>query len=178
MLFNSIDFAFFLPVVFVLYWCVFRGRNQQHALLLLASSVFYGWWDARFLLLVALSSFIDYGVGRALGITDHTPRRRALLWVSIVANLGMLGFFKYFNFFVGNIEHAFSFFGEPLTLHHLDIVLPVGISFYTFQTMSYTIDVYRRKLVPERDLVAFMAYVSFFPQLVAGPIERATNVCL
>ncbi|MBL0127343.1 MAG: MBOAT family protein [Flavobacteriales bacterium] len=176
MLFNSIDFAVFLPLVFAGYWFLCRSLRMRNIFLLAASYVFYGWWDARFLLLVALSSLIDYGAGRAMGSTDRTPRRRALLWVSIVANLGMLGFFKYFNFFVSNIEHAFSFFGKPLVLHHLDIVLPVGISFYTFQTMSYTIDVYRRKLVPERDLVAFMAYVSFFPQLVAGPIERATNL--
>ncbi|MBK8497410.1 MAG: MBOAT family protein [Flavobacteriales bacterium] len=176
MLFNSIDFAVFLPIVFALYWALARWRRRQNLLILAASYVFYGWWDPRFLLLVVASSAIDYLVGRRLGGEQRNGRRKLLLWVSMTANLGMLGFFKYFNFFTANVEQAFSFLGSPLDLPELDIVLPVGISFYTFQTMSYTIDVYRRRLEPCRDPIAFLAYVSFFPQLVAGPIERAVNL--
>ncbi|MBL0126395.1 MAG: MBOAT family protein [Flavobacteriales bacterium] len=176
MLFNSLDFAIFLPLVFLGYWFVFRRRRSQNVFLLVASYVFYGWWDPRFLGLIVLSSLVDYIVGLRLHATGSARIRRGLLWTSIIANLGILGTFKYFNFFAGNLEGLFSLFGRPLALTHLDIVLPVGISFYTFQTMSYTIDVYRRQLEPAKDIVEFFAYVSFFPQLVAGPIERAINL--
>lgn len=176
MLFNSIDFAVFLPIVFAGYWFAFKSIGARNLFLLAASYVFYGWWDPRFLGLIALSSAIDYAVALALGQEERAGRRKALLWLSIGANLGMLGAFKYYNFFAANVEHAFSVLGKPLALPHLDVVLPVGISFYTFQTMSYTIDVYRRQMRPERDAIAFLAYVSFFPQLVAGPIERAISL--
>jgi len=177
MLFNSIEFALFLPLVFILYWFVFqRNLRLQNLLIVVASFVFYGWWDWRFLSLIAFSSLLDYCVGIGL-LNSHDPRKRKLLLVlSIVVNLGFLGFFKYYNFFIESFADAFTLFGQPFTANRLNIILPVGISFYTFQTLSYSIDVYRRKLEPTRDLVSFLAFVSFFPQLVAGPIERATNL--
>lgn len=177
MLFNSLDFAVFLPIVFFLYWFVFRrNTNQQNILVTIASYVFYGWWDWRFLLLIVFSTIVDYFIGRTLGVMENEHRRKVLLWLSILVNLGVLGFFKYYNFFAANFVEAFSLFGTDFTVDRLNIILPVGISFYTFQTMSYTIDVYRRKLEPTKDIFAFGAFVSFFPQLVAGPIERATNL--
>lgn len=177
MLFNSIDFAVFLPLVFVLYWFVMnRDLRWQNFLIVVASFTFYGWWDWRFLFLLLFSSLVDYGVGRGLMKWEAPGPRKVLLWTSIIVNLGFLGFFKYYNFFVDNFVAAFSFLGRPIQANTLNIILPVGISFYTFQTLSYSIDVYKRKLEPTRDLVAFLAYVSFFPQLVAGPIERATNL--
>ncbi len=175
MIFNSLDFAVFLPVVFLLYWLV-RERGLQNVVLLGASYVFYGWWDYRFLGLILVSTLIDYFVGKGIGRSDDPGRRKELLWLSISANLGMLGFFKYWNFFIDNFKEGFTFFGGQLDFGHLDIVLPVGISFYTFQTMSYTIDVYRGRLKPTRDFISFATFIAFFPQLVAGPIERATNL--
>ena len=177
MLFNSIDFAVFLPLVFAGYWLLrARGPRPQNAWLLLASYVFYGWWDWRYLGLIVLSSGVDYWVGRQLGRQFGRQRRRLLLWVSLGMNLGMLAFFKYFDFFVGSFVGAFTLLGGRLDPWQLGLVLPVGISFYTFQTLSYTIDVYRGKLVPTEDALAFFSYVSFFPQLVAGPIERAGHL--
>ncbi len=177
MLFNSIDFAIFLPVVFVLYWFfVNKDLKQQNAFLLISSYFFYGWWDWRFLSLIVFSSFVDYFVGRRLRITSDERKRRWLLLSSILVNLGFLGFFKYFNFFAESFSDAFTLFGKSFAPYRLNIILPVGISFYTFQTMSYTIDVYRRRLDPTDDIIAFFAFVSFFPQLVAGPIERASNL--
>lgn len=177
MLFNSIDFAIFLPIVFVLYWFVAkRNLKLQNALVVVASYVFYGWWDWRFLSLILFSTLVDYVVGLRLHSEDHKFKRKALLWTSILVNLGFLGFFKYFNFFLDNFVTAFSFFGSEIQAGSLNIILPVGISFYTFQTLSYTIDVHRRKLEPTKDLLAFSAFVSFFPQLVAGPIERASHL--
>lgn len=177
MLFNSLDFAIFLPSVFILYWFVFkRNIKLQNVLLILASYVFYGWWDYRFLALIIFSSLVDYAIGKKLKNEEAPIKRKILLWVSILVNLGFLGFFKYYNFFIDNFIEAFSFFGNKIEPNTLDIILPVGISFYTFQTLSYTIDVYKRKLEPTDDLISFLAFVSFFPQLVAGPIERATNL--
>ena len=177
MLFNSIDFAIFLPIVFILYWFIAHKNLQvQNAFLLIASYIFYGWWDWRFLSLIVFSSFVDYFVGIGLSKTDDTGKRKLLLFASIFVNLGFLGGFKYFNFFLENIVEIFSFLGHPINAQGLNIILPVGISFYTFQTLSYSIDVYRRKLEPTRDIIAFFAFVSFFPQLVAGPIERATHL--
>lgn len=177
MLFNSLDFAIFLPVVFVLYWFVTnKNLRFQNVLIVIASYVFYGWWDWRFLSLIVFSTVVDYIIGEQLDLTDQPRRRKVLLWISILVNLGFLGFFKYYNFFVDNFVSAFSFLGANIQPNTLDIILPVGISFYTFQTLSYTIDVYKRKLEPTKDIVAFAAFVSFFPQLVAGPIERATNL--
>lgn len=177
MLFNSVDFAYFLPIVFLLYWFVMQHHLKlQNALLVAASYFFYGWWDWRFLFLIAFSSFLDYGIGVALSNQENQQKRKYLLCISVVINLGFLGFFKYYNFFVDNFKQAFSFFGQEINTSTLHIILPVGISFYTFQTLSYTIDVYRKKLEPAKDIVSFLAFVSFFPQLVAGPIERATNL--
>ncbi|MBO3698363.1 MBOAT family protein [Roseivirga sp. E12] len=177
MLFNSLDFVFFLPIVFGLYWFVFMGNLRlQNALIVVASYVFYGWWDWRFLFLIFLSTTIDYIIGLWLERSQNSVRRKALLATSILVNLGVLGFFKYFNFFLDNLQSAFSFLGFEINTWSLSIILPVGISFYTFQTLSYTIDIYRKKLSATNDFIAFGAFVSFFPQLVAGPIERANHL--
>ncbi|MFA0964511.1 MBOAT family protein [Roseivirga sp. BDSF3-8] len=177
MLFNSIDFAIFLPVVFGLYWFVLnKNLKVQNLLIVVASYVFYGSWDWRFLFLIVLSTGIDYSIGIALAEEDRKGRRKLLLWCSLLANLGILGFFKYYNFFIDNFITAFTFFGSRPDVRMLDIILPVGISFYTFQTLSYTLDVYQHKMTPTRDFVAFSAFVSFFPQLVAGPIEKASHL--
>ena len=177
MLFNSLDFAVFLPIVFVLYWFIAsRNLRLQNALIVAASYVFYGWWDWRFLSLIIFSTLVDFSIGRRLKIEEKESKRKVLLWTSIIVNLGFLGFFKYYNFFLDNFVAAFSLFGQEIQSNSLNIILPVGISFYTFQTLSYTIDVYKRRLEPTQDFVAFSAFVCFFPQLVAGPIERATNL--
>ncbi|AUC75226.1 MBOAT family O-acyltransferase [Olleya sp. Bg11-27] len=177
MLFNSIDFAIFLPIVFIVYWFVTNNNLKlQNFLIVAASYLFYGWWDWRFLSLILFSTIVDYTVGRKLRIEENQTKRKFLLWTSIVINIGFLGFFKYYNFFLDNFITAFSFFGTEIKANSLNIILPVGISFYTFQTLSYTIDVYKRKLEPTKDFIAFSAFVSFFPQLVAGPIERATHL--
>ena len=177
MLFNSIDFAIFLPVVFFMYWFATQNNLKlQNLLIVAASYFFYGYWDWRFLSLIIFSTAIDFFIGRGLSKEENPAKRKLLLWISICVNLGFLGFFKYFNFFLDNFVAAFSLFGTTLNATSLDIILPVGISFYTFQTLSYTIDVYRQKLTPTQDFIAFSAFVSFFPQLVAGPIERASNL--
>jgi D-alanyl-lipoteichoic acid acyltransferase DltB (MBOAT superfamily) len=177
MLFNSIDFAIFLPVVFVLYWFVFnKSIRVQNWLILVASYLFYGWWDWRFLFLVLFSTVVDYFIAIWIKQSESSKQRKLLLFISMAVNLGFLGFFKYYNFFLDNFIMAFSFFGVPFSATSLKIILPVGISFYTFQTMSYTIDVYQRKLEASKDFISFASFVSFFPQLVAGPIERATNL--
>lgn len=177
MLFNSIDFAIFLPIVFILYWFVTsKNLKLQNFLIVASSYLFYGWWDWRFLSLILFSTIVDYSVGLNLSKEDNKTKRKLLLWTSILVNLGFLGFFKYYNFFLDNFTTAFSFFGSDIKANSLNIILPVGISFYTFQTLSYTIDLYKKKLEPTRDFIAFSAFVSFFPQLVAGPIERATNL--
>ena len=177
MLFNSLDFAVFLPIVFLLYWIVAQKNIKlQNALIVIASYLFYGWWDWRFLSLILFSTIIDYAVGQKLRNEEKEVKRKMLLWTSIIVNIGFLGFFKYYNFFLENFVDAFSLFGMEINSNSLNIILPVGISFYTFQTLSYTIDVYNRKLEPTKDFIAFSAFVCFFPQLVAGPIERATNL--
>lgn len=189
MLFNSIEFLIYLPVVFLLYWFVFsRKIKLQNLFIVFVSYLFYGWWDWRFLLLIAFTSFCSWLSGIAIekvreknnSSTEDTPvvrtRCKWITGVNIFLNLAILGFFKYFNFFVDNFVEAFSLLGVTLHKSTLQIILPVGISFYTFQALSYTIDVYRRRLKATKDIVAFFAFVSFFPQLVAGPIERATNL--
>lgn len=145
-------------------------------LILISSYVFYGWWDWRFLLLMLFSTLVDFTIGKKIFKEKQERNRKVLLWMSLIVNLGLLGFFKYFNFFQENFVNAFSFFGYKLSGQSLDIILPVGISFYTFQTLSYTIDIYRGKLEPAKSFISFGAFVSFFPQLVAGPIERATKL--
>jgi len=176
MLFNSLDFAIFLPLVFIIYWSLNNNLKRQNLLIVVASYIFYGWWDWRFLSLIFFSSLVDYSIGIGLSKKENKINRKILLWTSIIVNLGFLGFFKYYNFFLDNFILAFSFFGQEIKATSLNIILPIGISFYTFQTLSYSIDIYKRKLEPTRDFVAFSAFVSFFPQLVAGPIERATNL--
>ena len=176
MLFNSIDFAIFLPIVFSLYWFTNKSLRLQNLLLIAAGYVFYGWWDWRFLFLLMFSTALDFSVGLALGTQQDDRKRKILLVTSIVINLGFLGFFKYYNFFADSFVDAFSFFGSEIRRSSLNVILPVGISFYTFQSLSYAMDTYRRKLEPTKDFIAFAAFVSFFPQLVAGPIERATHM--
>lgn len=177
MLFNSLDFAIFFPIVFILYWFVFQKKlAYQNLFVLAASYFFYAWWDWRFLFLILFSTVVDFLVGQQLQKTRRKNTRKILLWISILVNLGLLGFFKYYNFFVENFTNAFSFFGQDLNTSFLHIILPVGISFYTFQTLSYTIDIYRRELKPTTSFINFAAFVSFFPQLVAGPIERAKDL--
>jgi D-alanyl-lipoteichoic acid acyltransferase DltB (MBOAT superfamily) len=177
MLFNSLDFAIFLPIVFLLYWFITqKNLKLQNSLIVLASYVFYGWWDWRFLSLIIFSTLVDYTIGQSLRNEQQQSKRKVLLWTSIIVNLGFLGFFKYYNFFLENFIDAFSLFGMQINANSLNIILPIGISFYTFQTLSYTIDVYRKNLEPTKDFIAFSAFVCFFPQLVAGPIERATNL--
>ena len=177
MLFNSFEFVVFLPIVFLIYWFVVnKNLRLQNAFLLLASYVFYGWWDIRFLGLLIFSSVMDYLLGIFIGSAKGDRKRKWLLSLSLLANLGLLGTFKYYNFFVDSFIELFAASGIHLQPATLKIILPVGISFYTFQSLSYSIDIYRRNLEPTKDMVAFLAYVSFFPQLVAGPIERAGNL--
>ena len=175
MLFNSLDFAFFLPIVFALYWLAKRNIKLQNTILLISSYYFYACWDWRFLSLILISSLVDFLVGIALSNQEQVERK-VLLWTSISVNIGFLAFFKYYNFFVEEFVAVFSMFGREIQANSLNIILPIGISFYTFQTLSYSIDIYKRKLEPSRDFIAFSAFVSFFPQLVAGPIERASNL--
>lgn len=173
MLFNSFGFWLFYAAVFLLY---FRLRRRgQNLLLLIASYYFYGCWDWRFLGLIALSTIIDYTLALGIDCTTIPGRRRGLLALSVAANLGILGFFKYYGFFATEMDRLFTSIGIPAMLPTFSVILPVGISFYTFQTMSYTIDVYRRDVRATRSLLDFAVYVSFFPQLVAGPIERAVT---
>ncbi len=176
MSFNSTTFAIFFVLVYAGYLALGRSARWQNILLLVGSYVFYGWWDWRFCGLLAASTVIDYCVGRAMHAGNDDRLRKRLLWVSLCANLGMLGFFKYFDFFAKSVESGFQTLGWEVNPLLLDVVLPVGISFYTFQTLSYTIDIYRRKIEPTRDFFAFALFVAFFPQLVAGPIERASHL--
>ncbi len=181
MLFNSIQFAIFLPIVFLLYWFVFdrfisKSKHQlrlQNAFVLVASYVFYGWWDWRFLLLIAFTSFCSWGSGLLIGKAETKGKAKTWMWLNIVLNLGILALFKYYDFFVTEFAQLFHISTDGLLLK---VILPVGISFYTFQALSYSIDVYRGKIASTKDIVAFFAFISFFPQLVAGPIERATNL--
>lgn len=177
MLFNSIEFIIFFPLVFILYWFVFNKTVRiQNAFILITSYIFYGFWDWRFLSLILVSSTIDYFISLELSLAKENKLRKRLLFTSVFINLGFLGFFKYFNFFAESFVNAFTLMGVEFSAIRLNIILPVGISFYTFQTMSYTIDVYKEKIKPTRDILSFFSFVCFFPQLVAGPIERASNL--
>jgi len=176
MQFNSVAFLVFLPTVFLVYWAL-QGRplRLQNCFLLLASYIFYAWWDWRFLSLLVFSSALDYTVARAV---EHSEgkRRTWLLVVSLAGNLGVLGLFKYYGFFVHSVVRAFEIVGLHIHASTLSLILPLGISFYTFRTISYAVDVYRRKIPAARDPIAYFAYVSFFPELVAGPIDRAEHL--
>ncbi len=175
MLFNSFIFFLFLGVVLPIFFSL-RTKTQKNTFLVLASYFFYGYWDWRFCGLLMISTLTDYVIGQAIHNSNRERVRKMYLVVSLLVNLGILGFFKYFNFFAESFQHAFRMFGAELDYLHLHIILPVGISFYTFQTLSYSIDIYRRKIAPTRNLIDFALFVSFFPQLVAGPIERAANL--
>ena len=178
MLFNSIEYFLFLPTVFLLYWFVSkRCLKLQNLIILISSYIFYGWWDWRFLSLIFTSTVVDYFVGLKIYNSQDNRISKSYLWVSILFNLSLLGFFKYFNFFMDSwIDLLGSFGYEQKSLWTLNVILPVGISFYTFQTMSYSLDIYYKKIKPTRDFISFASFVSFFPQLVAGPIERASNL--
>jgi len=178
MIFNSLEFFFFLTLVFCLYWFVLnKSLKAQNILLLVASYVFYGCWDWRFLSLILLSTVVDYFIGIKIDSNNDKKIKKKWLWVSVIFNVGLLGFFKYYNFFVDSWIDMFSMFGYTIKSDWtLRVILPVGISFYTFQTMSYSFDIYYGKLKPTKKFLSFAAFVSFFPQLVAGPIERASNL--
>ncbi|HCD34653.1 MAG TPA: membrane-bound O-acyltransferase family protein [Phycisphaerales bacterium] len=176
MLFHSVIFPCFFILVYVIYLAMMRRHHVQNLWLLLASYVFYGWWDWRFLGLLLLSTLTDYVVAIGIQKADSQSTRRSLLTVSVLVNLGVLGFFKYFNFFASSVTDLFGVWGFQLDWVTLHVILPIGISFYTFQSLSYTIDVYRGQLKACRRFDSFALYVSYFPQLVAGPIERATHL--
>jgi len=176
MLFNSIDFLIFFILVYIAYWLLNNRITSQNILLLITSYIFYAWWDWRFLSLIIISSFIDYTAGLKIYHNNSEKYKKLWLYVSLIANLGLLGFFKYYNFFVGSFTELFTTFGININTHTLNIILPVGISFYTFQTLSYTIDIYRGTFKPTKSIISFFTYIAFFPQLVAGPIERASNL--
>ena len=179
MTFNSLAFLIFLPIVFIVYWWGFKKLALQNLFILGASYFFYGWWDWRFLLLIAISTGVDFLAGQNIfkANNEHRPKSaKRWLLLSLSVNLGMLGYFKYANFFIDSWIDSWSLIGINIEKSSLEIILPVGISFYTFQTLSYTIDIYRQQLSPSKKLIDFAAFVSFFPQLVAGPIERATSL--
>ena len=174
MIFTTPQFVLFFTV-FLCLWTTVRGRGKKW-LLLLSSYAFYASWNPKFLLLIVLSTWVDFWVGRKLAETHDQKQRRRLLWISIAVNLGTLAFFKYCNFFIASAVAGLSAMGIETSITSLKIILPVGISFYTFQTMSYTIDIYRKRMNPTKSLQDFSVYVAFFPQLVAGPIERARRL--
>ena len=177
MLFNSIQFALFLPVVFILYWLLARNSyRQQNILLLAASYFFYSCWDWRFLFLLLFSTLLDYAAGLQIAATENHKLKKTWLWLSIGINLGLLGVFKYYNFFAQSFTQLLNGFGLEAHATTLGIILPVGISFYTFHGLSYIIDVYKGRIKPERNIIDYCLFVSFFPLLVAGPIERATHL--
>ncbi|AXT59915.1 MBOAT family protein [Aquimarina sp. AD10] len=178
MVFNSLDFLIFLPIVFICYWFLFSKKIKiQNSFLLLASYLFYGLWDWRFLFLIFASTLVDFIIGQAIYNSNSDKKRKTWLWFSVIFNVGLLGFFKYYNFFIDSWVDFISVFGYDLkSSWTLQIILPVGISFYTFQTMSYSLDIFYKRLKPTKDFISFATFVSFFPQLVAGPIERASNL--
>ena len=181
MLFNSFEFLIFLPIVFLLYWFVFdyamRGCKRQlllqNLLIVVASYIFYGWWDWRFLVLIAITTILSFLSGIGIEKAPTQRGKKAVMLANVVINLGILGVYKYYDFFATQFAELFGIESDFLLLH---LILPVGISFYTFQALSYSIDVYRKQIEPTHDIVSFTAFLSFFPQLVAGPIERATNL--
>ena len=176
MLFNSFNFAVFFPIFFVLYWVVHRHLTIRNIFLLASSYLFYAWWDWRFLFLIIFSSVVDFIVGGQIAKANKRSKQRSLLILSLTTNLGLLAYFKYANFFIDSFISSFNFLGGSLDSFTLNIILPVGISFYTFQTLSYTIDIYRGRIQPVKEWLPFFTFVAFFPQLVAGPIERASHL--
>jgi D-alanyl-lipoteichoic acid acyltransferase DltB (MBOAT superfamily) len=177
MLFNSIQFAVFLPIVFALHW-IFATRNYkfQNILLLVSSYFFYACWDWRFMFLLMFSTLVDYFAGLKLHAESSSSKRKMWLWISIGINLGFLSIFKYYDFFAENFAASMAYLGFKVNISSLNIILPVGISFYTFHGLSYILDVYKNKIKPEKNFATYAVFVSFFPLLVAGPIERATHL--
>ena len=177
MLFNTINFAIFLPIVFILYWFVSnKNLKIQNLLLLVSSYVFYAFWDWRFLFLLIFSTLLDYFTGIKMSEAQNQRKKKFWFWLSILVNLGFLGIFKYYNFFAASFAEAISHFGLKVDPWTLKVILPVGISFYTFHGLSYVIDIYKNKIKAERNFIDYSVFVSFFPLLVAGPIERATHL--
>lgn len=177
MLFNTIEFAIFLPIVFILYWLIDPKKVRvQNMLLLVASYYFYACWDWRFLFLLIFSTLLDYYTGIKMHEAGTPKLKKIWLWLSIGINLGFLGLFKYYNFFATSFEQALSEIGVHVNPWTIQVILPVGISFYTFHGLSYVIDIYYDKIKPERNFIDYTLFVSFFPLLVAGPIERATHL--
>lgn len=177
MLFNTINFALFLPIVFILYWFVTnKSLRLQNILLLVSSYFFYASWDYRFLFLLIFSTVLDYYTGLKIAGADNKKLKTFWLWLSICVNLGFLGVFKYYNFFASSLADALSVAGIKTNFWTLQVILPVGISFYTFHGLSYVIDIYKSKIKPEKNFIDYSVFVSFFPLLVAGPIERATHL--
>ena len=177
MLFNSIEFAIFFPIIFILYFLFFNKNIRYRNLFIICISYFfYAMWDWRFLSLIIISSIADYLIGFKIYESKDEKTRKGFLLLSVIINIGILGFFKYFNFFTDSLLSLFELFGWTYSYKRLNIILPVGISFYTFQTLSYTLDIYRKRLTPTKDITSFFAFVGFFPQLVAGPIERAKDL--
>lgn len=174
MLFNTLEYFIFILISFFSYWFLIKNQKGRNIFLLVVSYIFYGWWDWKFLGLIIGSTLLDYWIGLKLSKSTNEKRRKILLFTSLVFNLGVLGIFKYYNFFVDSLFEIFPSIKDDALL--INVILPVGISFYTFQTLSYSIDVYRRKISASKDIVAFAAFVCFFPQLVAGPIERAKDL--
>ncbi len=177
MLFNSLSFALFLPIVFILYWFVGQRRLLlQNVLLLVASYYFYACWNFQFLFLLIFSTLLDYYSGLKIESSTSPQARKFWFWLSISINLGFLGVFKYFNFFVDSIQDVVAVFGQSIHLWTLKVILPVGISFYTFHGLSYVIDIYKKRIPAEKNFIHYAVFVCYFPLLVAGPIERATHL--
>ncbi|MEN9488478.1 MAG: hypothetical protein RL494_743 [Bacteroidota bacterium] len=177
MLFNSLNFALFLPIVFILYWYVFhKNLKHQNLLLLVSSYFFYACWDWRFLFLLVFSTLLDYFTGIKMEEAKTDRLKKFWFWLSVSINLGFLGVFKYYNFFATSFANAVANFGVEVDPWTLKVILPVGISFYTFHGLSYVIDIYKSRIKAERDFIEYSVFVSFFPLLVAGPIERATHL--
>ena len=166
MLFNSLGFLIFLPITFALFWYASsQNLKLRNIVIVLASYLFYGLWNWKFLSLIIFSTIVDYSVGLALENEEKNSKRKLFLWTSILCNLGLLGYFKYYNFFIDSLVSLLSLSGNEVQINSLNIILPVGISFYTFQTLSYTIDIYKKELKPTKDFIAFMAFVCFFPSI-------------
>lgn len=177
MLFNSISFAFFLPVVFIVYWFVAgKNKTKQNIVLLISSYFFYACWDWRFLFLLLFSTILDFFTGLKMDQQPASKYRKAWFWASIIINIGFLGVFKYYNFFAASFVNLFANIGVKINVQTLSVILPVGISFYTFHGLSYVIDIYKGKIKAEKNFIDYSVFVCFFPLLVAGPIERATHL--
>jgi len=177
MLFNSLSFAIFLPIVFLCYWFATKGNFKlQNILLLVSSYFFYACWDYRFLFLLIFSTLLDYSTGIKMHGAKNQSMKKFWLALSVCINLGFLGIFKYYNFFASSFADGLSLLGISSSFVTLQVILPVGISFYTFHGLSYVLDIYNNKIEPERNFVDYSVFVSFFPLLVAGPIERATHL--